>query len=74
MTPKQTAITRVAFFFGSMVLAGVAFANLLNFFTLEQVGMGFAVAALIFMIKMVYDVELDRAERIERLKNLSNKD
>lgn len=70
MTPKQTAITRVAFFFGSMALAGVVFANLLNFFTLQQMGMGFAVATLVFMIKMVYDYELDRAERLEKLNKM----
>lgn len=67
MTPKQTALART----GSLILISLAAGVLANLiFTTFSAGqiLFVGVAGLgLFMVRMVYKVELDKAERLERL-------
>jgi hypothetical protein len=64
---KQTALIQTVKLFGIAILfaglAHVAFA----YFTVVQIGFAFAVAVLVALGKMVYDVELSKAEHQETL-------
>ena len=67
MTPKQIAIYRVVMLFASMIVAGTGLAILMTYFTGYQLGVGFTGLLLVIMAKVVYDIELDRAERLQKL-------
>ena len=67
MTPKQTALTNTLKLVGTGLLGGATTAVLLQFFTLTQIGIGFCAFMLAYMIKFVYDVELDKARTLEEL-------
>ena len=67
MTPKQTALTRVAGLLGIALLSGVLVNAAFTYFTVAQVGVGFSFGMLAYLIYMVYDIELDRAKRLEEL-------
>jgi hypothetical protein len=70
---KQTALVQTLKLFAiaiaAVVLINVAFA----FFTIVQIGIAFAVAVLAALGKMVYDIELSKAEHLETLKELNKK-
>lgn len=67
MTPKQTALTRVAGLLGIALLSGILVNAVFTYFTVTQVGIGFSLGILAYLIYMVYDIELDRAKRLEEL-------
>lgn len=67
MTPKQIAIYRVVMLFASMIVAGTGLAILMTYFNGYQLGVGFTGLLLVIMAKVVYDIELDRAERLQKL-------
>ena len=67
MTPKQTAVTRVAFMLASWMLVAVLMVNLLNYFSITQIAIGFCVCLLAYGIKVLYNIELDKAETLDRL-------
>lgn len=67
MTAKQTAIRNVIKLILTATAVGVGTGILLNTVPLHIVGIGLAVLGLAFMIKVVYDIELDKAERLEKL-------
>ena len=67
MTPKQTALVRVASLIGIALIVGI-FANaIFTYFTIAEIGIGFSFGMLAYMVYMVYSIELDRAERLEKL-------
>ena len=67
MTPKQTALIRVAGLIATAVIVGFLANVVFTYFTIAQIGIGFSVGMLAYMIYMVYSIELDRAERLEKL-------
>ena len=67
MTPKQTALTNVALMLFTAVAGGFAIGALLTVFGPAWVGTGFAFALLAYVVKMVYDMEVDKATRLQRL-------
>ena len=67
MTPKQTALTNTLKLLGSGFAGGAVTVALLQFFTLTQIGIGLCTFVLVYMIKFVYDVELDKARTLEEL-------
>lgn len=69
MTPRQTALKNVVLFFSTAVGSGVALALAIDFFGLALVGTAFSFAMLIYLVKIVYDMEVDKAERLEKLNN-----
>ena len=69
MTPKQTAMVRVAALVGTALLVGFLVNAAFTYFTVAEIGIGFTAGLLVYMIKIVYEIELDRAERLEKLNN-----
>ena len=69
MTPKQTALIRVTGLIGIGMLAGAIVNAVFTYFTVAQVGIGFSLGMLAYLIYMVYDIELDRVQRLEKLNN-----
>lgn len=67
MTPKQTALLNVARLIGIALLSGFAVNVAFTYFTVEQIGIGFSVGLLAYMIKIVYDIELLKAESLDKL-------
>ena len=67
MTPKQTALANVSIMMLTAVAVGFAIGALLALFGPAWVGTGFAFALLAYVVKMVYDMEVDKAERLQRL-------
>ena len=63
MTPRQTATLKVVKIFGTGILAGILLNAAFTYFTVEQIGVGFTAGLLAYMIKIVYEIELSRAER-----------
>jgi len=70
---KQTALVQTAKLFAIAILAGVLINVAFAFFTIVQIGIAFAVAVLAALGKMVYDIELSKAEHLETLKELNKK-
>ena len=73
MTPKQTALVQVAKLIGLTLLSGIAINILFAYFTLTEIGIGACVIMLVFAIRGVYAIELDRAERLEKLNKSVDK-
>jgi fatty acid desaturase len=73
MTSKQTAILQTAKLFAIAIGAGILVNVLFAFFTVAQIGTGFFILALAFLGKMVYDIELSKAEHLETLNKLNDK-
>ena len=69
MTPKQIAVRNVATFFFSAIATGVLIALALDFFGLSMVGTAVAVALLCYLVKVVYDMEVEKAEILAKLNN-----
>jgi len=67
MTPKQTALFNVAWLIGTAIVSGFVIAKLLTLFGPVNVGIGACVLMLAYLVKMVYDMELDKAERLNKL-------
>jgi hypothetical protein len=70
MTAKQTALIQTAKLFAIAIAIGVLANVAFNYFTIVQIGTAFAVAVLAALVKMVYDVELSRAEHLAALNKM----
>jgi fatty acid desaturase len=70
---KQTALLNVAKLVGVAVLAGSVTSVLLMAVPLPYIGIGVCVIALLYLIHMVYELELSKAEHQETLKELNKK-
>jgi Flp pilus assembly protein TadB len=70
---KQIALIQTAKLFAIVLSIGALVNVAFIYLTVTQVGIAFAVAVLAALVKMVYDVELSKAEYRETLKELSNK-
>jgi len=72
MTPKQTALFNMAKLVGVGVLAGAVTSALLMTVPLAILGIAGSVVLLGFLAKMIYDLELSKAEHLEALNKLNN--
>ena len=72
MTPKQTALLRIAQLITLGALAGFVVNVIFTYFTVAQVGVGFCTGMLIYLCKMIYDLEVARAEHIQGLEKLKD--
>ena len=72
MTPKQTAMINVAKLLGVAVLAGTLTSSLLIFVPLPYIGIGVCMIVLLYLIHMIYEMELSKAEYLETLNKLNN--
>ncbi len=70
MTLKQMAAVRVAKMLAVVTVVGVANSWLINEFGLAVVGTVWALVLLVYMTKMVYDMEVDKLERLNSLKKI----
>ena len=70
MTPKQTALIQTFKLFSIAVLAGVLINVAFTYFTVAQVGTAFALAIFAALVKMIYDVELSKAEHLDALNKM----
>lgn len=70
---KQTAMLNVAKVFGVATLAGALTSTLLIFVPLPYIGIGVCVIVLLYLVHMLYELELTKAERQEALKELNKK-
>ncbi len=73
MTPKQTALVQVFKIIGLAAIIGSICGMLISLFSLQQVAWGLMILALLFLIKMVYDIELSKAENLAKLNEISQK-
>lgn len=72
MTPKQTALMQTAKLFAIAIFTGIIVNVLFTFFTVAQIGTAFCLLALLFLGKMIYDIELSKAESLEQLNKTNN--
>ena len=70
MTPKQTALINMAKMLGVAVLAGSVTSLLLIFVPLPYIGIGVCVIVMLFLVHMIYELELSKAEYRENLAQL----
>jgi hypothetical protein len=70
---KQTALLNVAKLVGVAVLAGSVTSVLLMAVPLPYIGIGVCVIVLLYLIHMIYELELSKAEHREALKELNKK-
>lgn len=67
MTPKQTAIFRTVSLVATALIMGLLVNVAMTYFTVSQVGIGFVAGVMLYLLKMVYDIELEKAQRLEQL-------
>jgi fatty acid desaturase len=70
MTAKQTALINVTKMLGVAVLAGAVTSLLLIFVPLPYIGIGVCVVVMLFLVHMIYELELSKAEYRETLAQL----
>jgi hypothetical protein len=71
MTPKQTALLNVGKLLAIAFVVGFAVNVAITYFTIAQIGIGFCVGMLVYLCKMLYDLELAKAEHLEALNTLN---
>jgi hypothetical protein len=71
MTPKQTALINVAKMVGLALLAGAVTSLLLMHVPLPYLGIGACVIVLLYLVHMIYELELTKAEHLEALNTLN---
>jgi fatty acid desaturase len=70
---KQTALLNVAKLVGLAALAGFVPVVLLMTVPLLYIGIGGCVIVLLYLVHMIYELELAKAEHHEALKELNKK-
>jgi hypothetical protein len=71
MTPKQTALVQTLKLFAIAIAAGVLINVAFAYFTIVQIGTAFALVVFAALGKMVYDIELSKAEHLKSLNELN---
>ena len=72
MSPKQTALIQVAKLIALAVISGFVVNTAFTYFTVTQIGIGFCVGLLAYMIKMYYDLALMQAQSLEELNKINS--
>ena len=73
MTPKQTALIQTLKLFAVALSIGMLTSLAFAYFTVSQIGIGFCIVMMAFLGKMVYDIELSKAEHLATLNELNKK-
>jgi hypothetical protein len=71
---KQTALLNVAKLVGVAVLAGSVTSVLLMLVPLPYIGIGVCVIVMLYLVHMLYELELSKAEHLATLTELNKKD
>ena len=74
MTLKQMAALNVAKFMATAALGGVLVNISIHFLGIGWTGTIIAALMLIYMIRMVYEMEVDKLERLNTLKKIRESD
>jgi hypothetical protein len=70
MTPKQTALLNMSKLLGIALVFGFFTNVAFTYFTIAEIGVGFCAGMIVYLCKMVYDIELAKAEHLESLNRL----
>jgi hypothetical protein len=72
MSPKQTALIQTTKLFAIAITVGVLVNVAFAFLSVAQIGIGFSIVVLACLAKMVYDLEVAKAEHIQGLEKLKD--
>jgi hypothetical protein len=72
MSPKQTALLHVAKLIALAIVSGFVVNIAFTYFTVAEIGIGFCVGLLAYMIKMYYDLALMQAQSQEELNKINS--
>lgn len=72
MTPKQIALKNVSIFGATALLLGVALAYIIAYVSLAVVVTITMVAFFIYLMKVLYDMELSKAESEAKLRKYND--
>jgi hypothetical protein len=72
MNIRQMAAARVAVFMAVSMAMGGAVSLAITYWGLAIVGIALSTAVLLYLIKMLYDIELDKLERNNSLAKLKD--
>lgn len=72
MTPKQTAIKNVSIFLATALILGVALAYVIAYVSLSTVVTVLMVAFFAYIVKVLYDMELSKAESAAKLEKYND--
>lgn len=72
MTPKQTALIQVGKIIGSGIAGGITIWLLINHAPMVVIGSLFMAGLIAFLLKMLYDMELDKAQRRATIQDRLN--
>jgi fatty acid desaturase len=70
MTSKQTAMLNVAKLVGVALFAGALTSALVAFVPMPLLGIGVCVIVMLYLVHMIYELELSKAEYRESLTRL----
>jgi hypothetical protein len=70
---KQTALIQTLKLFAVALSIGALTSLAFAYLTVAQIGIGVCIVMMAFLGKMVYDIELSKAEHQETLKELNKK-
>ena len=70
MTPKQTALLNVGKLLVLALVVGFSVNVAFTYFTIAQIGIGFCVGIIAYLCKMLYELELAKAEHLEALNKM----
>jgi hypothetical protein len=69
MSPKQIAIRNVALIIASALATGLAVVFAISYLTLTWFAIGACVVMVCYGIKMMYDIELNKAKTLAQLND-----
>ena len=69
MTPKQTALRNVAKMLLLAIVVGASTSLLLIYVPWPYLAIGAVVITMLYLIHMIYELELDKAQILEDIKN-----
>lgn len=72
MNLRQMAALNVAKFIGSAVVVGVVNTLAIEYFGLATVGVFWAVVVFAYMIKITYEIEVAKLERLNALRKIKD--
>jgi hypothetical protein len=72
MTPKQIALKNVSIFVATAFIIGVALAYVISYVSLATVVTVSMVALFAYFMKVLYDIELSKAEALDKLNGKQN--
>ena len=72
MTPKQIALKNVSIFVATALIIGIALAYVISYVSLATVVTVSMVALFAYFVKILYDMELSKAETLDKLNGKNN--